>query len=259
MSLRLLDGMVGPSSTVMAIAYLNMGIAEMVWAEMITKFNDIDAPLDVAMRNWNQGITAITKGDLTESFAVSNHQNKRKDSQVRALLHARLLGNMAYGTLHMNHHPDYIARSTQYASESLAIYDAKAQAKKGKVTNENADPLLFVEKEGLSRTLSILATCHHLYGDAVTSQGLFQSSLDKVPIDFSTSTARATSLQLLEQGDTYERYSDLCNDWENREGDVQQLQQKVADIHSVMLPEGWKDKSSINGSLWFWTPGMIQR
>ena len=264
MSIKRLERMVNPSATVLAAAHLNMGIVEMVWAETVSKFNDVDAPLDAAMRNWKLGITILTKGELTSQLKTSPTSRMRtnKDSYLRSILHARLLCNMAYGMLHLNHHADYISRSLEYATESLAIYDAM----KIHATNSNSESgveivesPVWIDKEGLGRTLSVLGTCYHLHGNAIMGQGLFQSALDKIPVNFSKLSSDATPLQLVEQSDTYDRYADLCNDWEEREGDSKQLRQKADDIHSKILPDGWKDKTSIHGSLWFWTGATIQR
>jgi hypothetical protein len=260
MSIVRLERMVNPSATVLAAAHLNMGIAEMVWAETVSKFNDVDAPLDAAMRSWKQGITILTKGELTSQLKTlpTSRMRPNTDSHLRSILHARLLSNMAYGMLHMNHHADYITRSLEYASESLAIYDAmKSNNLSSK--NESAESPVLIDKEGLSRTLSILGTCYHLHGNPIMAQGLFQSALDKIPVNFTKLSADATPLQLVEQSDTYDRYADLCNDWEEREGDSKQLRQKADDINSKISPDGWKDKTSIHGSLWFWTGATILR
>ena len=266
MSIRRLEQMVHPSATVLAAAYLNMGIAEMVWAETVSKFNDVDAPLDAAMRNWKQGITILTRGELAGSNiynATKLRKGQTKDSPLRSMLHARLLCNMAYGMLHMNHHADYVSQALEYASESLAIYDAmnKHNNDTNKASDESgeASGRINYDKEGLGRALSVAGTCFHLNGTAVPAQGLFQSSLDKISVNFSTLSTRATPLQLVEQSDTYERYSDLCLDWEEREGDAKQLREKANDIHAKLLPDGWKDKTSIHGSLWFWTGATMQR
>jgi tetratricopeptide (TPR) repeat protein len=266
MSIKRLERMVHSSATVLAAAYLNMGIAEMVWAETVSQHNDVDAPLDAAMRNWKQGITILTKGELTgpmNTASTSSRTRPNKDSPVRSILHARLLSNMAYGMLHMNHHADYITRSLEYASESLAIYDAMKISNNNNEVNASdevsTESSVLIDKEGLSRTLSILGTCYHLHGNAIIAQGLFQSALDKVPVNFTKLSADATPLQLVEQSDTYDRYSDLCNDWDEREGDSKHLRQKADEINANLLPNGWKDKTSIHGSLWFWTGATIQR
>jgi tetratricopeptide (TPR) repeat protein len=274
MSIKRLERMVHPSSTVLAASYLNMGIAEMVWAETVSKFNNVDAPLDAAMRNWKQGITILTKDGSSQrvSLSMSNRVSKKESStHLRAIIHARLLGNMAHGMLQMTHEHDYVARALEYASESLSVYDAISSTSTGSAhpttgsteTVENTEPLILIDKEGLGRTLSLLGTCYHLAGNAINAQGLFQSALDKLPMNLSTNTSpttiAATPLQWIEQRDTYERYIKLCQDWDQREGDAKLMQQKADDINSNMLPMGWKDKSSIHGSLWFWTYATMQR
>jgi hypothetical protein len=270
MTIKRLEHTAHPASTVLAAAYLNMGVAEAVWAETVSKHNEVDAPLDAAMRNWKQGLTTLKKGNSKNSISgatLSSSSGHRtgESSSLRSILQARLLANMAWGMLQKTNELDYVSRAVEFASESLAIYDALGASSTTAPVDATADKgelsVVVVEKEGLGRTLSVLGTCYHLDGNAVTAQGLLQSALDKVPMRFSSSTITTTAsvLQCIEQRDTYLRYANLCQDWDQREGDAKQMHQKANDIDSFLLPDGWSDKSPIHGSLWFWTSAISQR
>jgi hypothetical protein len=259
MAVAHLERTVHPASTVLGAAYLNLGIAEAVWAESVSKYNDVDAPFDAAMRNWKQGLTTLKKGKSGTSRAG---YRVGESSSLRAILRARLLANMAWGMLKMTHHADYVSRAMEFATESLAVYDSiypvVAPASNDSVVVGNHR--IAVEKEGLGRTLSLLGSCYHLNGDAVTAQGLFQSAFDKVPLNFSSFQATTvSSLQCLEQRDSYLRCAHLCYDWEKRESEAEKMNQMAEGIDSSLLPNGWSKKSSIHGSLWFWTPATSER
>ena len=206
------------SSTALAAAHLNMGIAEAVYAETVSKHNNIDVPLDGAMRSWKQGLTTLKKGSHV--------------SPIRTILQARLQTNMAWGMLQMTRERDHIQRASEFANEALPLYD--------KLKRET------MNKEGLGRTLSLLATCYHKSDSAVTAQGLFQSAVDQLA---------NSPLQKLERRDAFIRYADLCRDWEKRDRDADKFQQQADDL-DASLPDGWKGKSAIHGSLWFWTPAI---
>jgi hypothetical protein len=208
------------SSTALAAAHLNMGVAEAVYAETVSKHNNVDVPLDGAMRSWRQGLTTLKKSSRV--------------STVRANLQARLQTNMAWGMLQMTRERDYIQRASEFASGALAVYD--------KLRDD------YSNKEGLGRTLSLLATCYQKSGAAVTAQGLFQSAMDQ---------PASSPLQKLERRDALIRYADLCREWEKRERDAEKLVQQADDL-DASLPDGWRGKSAIHGSLWFWTPAIFR-
>jgi tetratricopeptide (TPR) repeat protein len=259
MTIKDLERTVHPASTVLGAAYLNMGIAEAVWAETVSKHNNVDAPLDAAMRSWKQGLTTLKKGRSGTSRAG---YRVGESSPLRSMLRARLLANMAWGMLQMTHQVDYLSRAMEYATESLSVYDA-INPVVASASNESVDignQPIAVEKEGLGRTLSLLGSCYHLNGNAVTAQGLLQSSFDKVSIKFSSSpVTTASALQCVELRDAYQRYAQLCSDWEKRESEEEKMNQIASAIDKSVLPDGWSEKSSIHGSLWFWTPVIAER
>lgn len=208
------------TSTALAAAHLNMGVAEAVYAETVSKHNNVDVPLDGAMRCWKQGLTTLKLDSRVSS--------------LRSTLRARLSTNMAWGMLQMTRERDYIQRASEFASDALAVYDNM----KGDTSN----------KEGLCRTLSLLASCYHTSGGAVTAQGLFQSAIDR---------PTSSPLQTIERHDAFVGYAYLCRGWEKRECDADKLQQKADDL-IASLPEGWRGKSAIHGSIWFWTPAILR-
>ena len=82
----------------------------------------------------------------------------------------------------------------------------------------------------------------------MTAEGLFQSALGQ-PVH--------SPLQGLERRDCLTRYADLCREWEKRESEADKLRQK-ADNVEASLPAGWRGKSHIHSSLWFWTPTLFE-
>lgn len=130
------------SPVIMAAAYLNLGVAEAMYANAVGKFNDVEVPLDPAMVAWKNGLTQLKRSG--------------KHQYIEALLHC----NMAWGMLQMKGESDAIVRATEFASNALKCI--------------NNSQLKF----GIDRILCIVATCAHLSGDAVTAQGLFASALD---------------------------------------------------------------------------------
>jgi len=209
-----------------ATAQLNFGIAEAIYAEVVSRENNVQVPLDGAMRAWRQGLTILKRHQRR------GKQSKRQET-LAAVLQARLKSNMAWGLLQMTNERDYVKQASEYAGEALQVYD--------KMTSEPS------EKEGLGRTLSLVATCYHKSSMAVTAEGLFQSAIDQPAV---------SPLQKLELRDTYKFYSTLCREWEKRERDADRLEQQGVDMNES-LPEAWKGKSSIHSSLWFWTPNLF--
>lgn len=219
MVVKSLEGM---PSHALAMAQLNFGAAEAVYAEVVGSERGMDnVPLDGALRSWNQGLTTLKR-------ASSN------DKTLLAALEARLQANMAWGLLQMKREKDNVKRASEFAGKALDIYDKKA----GDL------------KEGFGRTLALVATCYHKSSSAVTAEGLFQSAVD-------SKLSRVTPSEKLELRDSYLAYSDLCRDWDRRAADADRLQNKASEIDAT-LPIGWQGKSGIHGSLWFWTPAMFQ-
>jgi hypothetical protein len=220
----------------LAAAYLNMGVVEIGWKDICEKFNDVDAPWDAAMRNWKTGLTTLKRSD------------REVRNSVRNLLEAHLNTNLAWGLLQMTHEYDHVKRASEYAAAALAVYDKKFSGE-----DEHA-------KEGLPRTLAILASCYHQMDNAVTAEGLFRSAI-ALPTNTNTTSNHNQNQSypplLIERRDVLLRYSKLLRDWEKRETDADRYS-VLADEFESALPEKWRNKSSILSSVWFWTPSMFQ-
>lgn len=239
--------------TALAAACLNLGVAEAVWAETVRKHNPAamkDVPLDAAMRMWSQGLMTLQTAEQQQQWPSSsrkpqNQTNGAIAQTVRALLEARLHTCMAWGVMQMPHFEDHMDDASAYAGKALAVYDNNPALQNNgdnNNTNNNAS-----NKEGLAWTLSILATCYHKSGNAVTAEGLLQTALDQ-PV--------RSPLQRLERRDVLTRYADLCRDWDKRQTEATQLQQRAEQV-DALLPPGWRGKSVIHASLWFWTPALF--
>lgn len=130
----------------LAAAHYNLGTAEAIYAQAVSKFNDVSVPLDYALRSWKQGLTMI-----------SNRQSCY-------LLKARCHANMSWGLIQMANDtdkPDFLKQASENAQAALACYKHA------------------IVQDGLERTLCLLGVCAHKSGQAVTAQGLFASALDK--------------------------------------------------------------------------------
>jgi tetratricopeptide (TPR) repeat protein len=211
-----------PAFLPLAAAELNVGTTEAVYAQFVGNAHDIEVPLDNAMRAWKRGLTILKR--------------QSKDKVSVPYLEAYLNGNMAWGLLQMPRLPNNVEQASEYAANALKIHD--------KMLGE-------INREGFARTLNLVATCYHRTNQAVTSEGLFQTAVDqKKNVSFTVSTQ-----QKIELRDVFRSYAALCRQWEKRENDAERLERQSNDIENS-LPNGWKGKSSIHSSLWFWTPSL---
>ena len=143
-----------------AMAYLNLGTAEAMYAASVSRFNDVEVPLNSAMVAWKNGLTQL--------------KGSRKHVFVQAQLHS----NMAWGMLMMTKERDYLDRAKNYANDAL------------KCMNQSET------KYGLDRTLCLVGTCSHKLGDPVTAEGLFASALDTAK-STPTVLGRMTEIEVL--------------------------------------------------------------
>jgi hypothetical protein len=205
-----------------AAAYSNNGIAEAVYAIFLQEKNNVSVPMDAALRTWYKG---LQKAELS-------HKSNPHPTAVSKTLQANIQANLAWGVLNYEQdRSDRLSKASEYAGKALAAHDASSAP-----TN----------KEGLRRVLSVVASCYQEADQAVTTEGLFKSAIDK-------NTQAVGTLSLLELRDAYTGYAGLCRNWEKREGDAKKLDQKAQDIEAS-LPDGWKGKSGIHSALWWWTP-----
>ena len=212
-----------------AAALNNRGVAEAVYALFLEEHNNVSVPMQSGLKAWFQALQKLEGGkqDSTVSFE---------------LLKAKIQCNLAWGILNFERDkPDCISKAYEYAGKSLAIYD---QLKTEKDDSASADHYSL----GLTRTLSVLASCFHRMDNAVTSEGLFQSALDNEDM------RPPDTLSLLEVKAAYKGYAKLCSKWEKRESDAKRLEENSSRVEDL-LPFAWKGKCAILSSLWFWTPG----
>jgi len=206
-----------------AASLSNAGVAEAIYNMYLQETNDVSVPMTPALRYLFQGLqkTAVSQSSSKQILAASH----AIESSIQA--------NLAWGVLNYEEDKsDRLSKSSEYAKTALSFYDAEG----------------IVGREGLSWVLTVVASCYHQAGSAVTAEGLFQSAISKndLPLD------PLTTLQLR---DAHREYAKLCTQWENREKDGQNIE-KIAETIEASLPLNWQGRSSgIHGSLWFWTPG----
>lgn len=209
-----------------AIALSNAGVAEAIYKVFLQETNGVSVPITPALKYLFQGLqktSVSTSGSSNEILAASY------------TIEANIQANLAWGVLNYEEdRPDRVTKASEYAKKALVFYDADS----------------IIGKEGLSWVLSIVASCYHKAGSAVTAEGLFQSAISKKDLPNDT-------LTMLQLRDAYLNYAKLCMQWEKREKDADNLTQDANSIRDFM-PPNWQRKSlGIHGSLWFWTPGQL--
>jgi tetratricopeptide (TPR) repeat protein len=202
-----------------AVAYSNCGTAEAIYALFLEETNDVSVPMDSALRCWFQGLQQ-TEGQKSAHLKMTSNT-----------LQANMRANLAWGVLNYEtDRSDSLEKASDYAKKALSAHDAENGA----------------SVAGMRRVLSIVASCYHKAGSAVIAEGLFQSATDEKSL-------LAGPTMLLELQDAYLGYAELCKQWEKRESDAKRLEQEAININN-RLSDGWKGKSGIHSSLWFWTP-----
>jgi hypothetical protein len=251
MVIKLLEGFAPASSLAMVAAYLNAGIAEAVYADLLGRERrDAEVPLDAALRIWKQGLTLLQQRVRHRATKQPRESSAtRYSSGVEQCLKARLQASMAWGLLELTRRSgaigssrDYLPDASEFAGKSLAVYDQN---------DKSNHPFVM---GGRGRTLGLVAQCYHKSGAAVTAEGLYKSALDS----FRVAPAKTGPLERLDERDVLLQYAALCQDWEKREGDARRLLTRADEIDSS-LPGGWarRRKSGIQSSLWFWLPSQI--
>jgi len=206
-----------------AASLSNAGVAEAIYNIYLQETNDVSVPMTPALRFLFQGLqkTAVSESSSRQILAASH------------AIEASIQANLAWGVLNYEEdRSDRLTKASEYAKTALTFYDAEG----------------IIGKEGLSWVLTVVASCYHQAGSAVTAEGLFQSAINKNEVS-------SDSLSLLQLRYAHKEYAKLCMQWENREKDAENLTKEANNIEAS-LPLNWQGKSSgIHGSLWFWTPG----
>ena len=211
------------SPNMLAMAHLNMGVAEAAYVQVISNERGETVPYDAAMRAWKQGLTILKRAAGGGS-----------DPWKRAL-QARLHTNMAWGLLQMKSEPNHVERASEFARDALKVYDEQP-------TNNDEEALY---KEGLGRTLTLAATCYHQASNAVTAEGLLQSAIDEIYALSSSSPLDQVALR-----EAYRAYAALCRDWDKRNRDAEKMNDQAEAVQDS-LPIIWQTKSDVYSSLWF--------
>lgn len=224
------------NSLPIAAVHSNAGVAEAVYNIFLEDTNGVSMPINTALKTWFQGLqkTRLSSGAGQSIQLIAASKS----------LEASIQSNLAWGVLNYeDDRSDRLSKASEYAKKALAVYDVSSDDDDG-AGNPN---LLLVQKEGLPRVLSIVASCYKEAESAVTAEGLFQSATDRKSLLY------PSTLTLLELKDAYMEYADLCQQWDRREADANRLS-GLADEIGDSLPAGWKGRNGILGSLWFWTP-----
>ena len=210
-------------SLALVASHLNLGVAEVMYGNVVGMERGLNVPMDPALRTWTQGMT------LLEGLPSRSSTTER----IVSALEARIEANLAWGILKVDDdEDDIIPEASEHAGKAVKVLDKIVDV-------DNND------KEYLRRVLTILASCYHKAGKAVTAEGLLQSA---------TSLPRiGCTLTKLDVQSALQGYSNLCQDWDKREGDANKFAAKAAELEAT-LPEAWQGKASIMSSLWFWTP-----
>lgn len=193
----------------LAAAYMNMGIAEVIYAETVAKAHSLqlhhDVPLDNAMKQWKMGLTILKQHSKSILKNTSTSKNSQQLKTIIQLLEAKMNTNMAWGLLQMTKHDGVsnIYKNTSderlledafdYAGKAAAIYASfsagtttqsstlnendvtnVANSSTSSNTNSGADR---INKKGLNFTLTVIAECYEKSGNAVVAEGLLQSAV----------------------------------------------------------------------------------
>jgi tetratricopeptide (TPR) repeat protein len=229
------------NSLPVAAVHSNAGIAEAVYNIFIEQTNGVSMPITSVLKTWFKGVQKIKGG--------SDVQPTPQLVAASKMLEATIQANLAWGVLkYEDDRSDRLSKASEYAKKALAVYDPTESDSDG--SGNNGCNLLLVQKEGLPRVLSVVASCYKEAESVVTAEGLFQSASD------TKNVVHPSTLTKLQIKDALIAYSDLCHDWEKREADSKRLLAKAEEIDNS-LPQSWKGKSGLLGSAWFWTPGEM--
>jgi len=230
-TIKFLERHPSSNSLPLATAQSNCGVAEAIYNNFLEETNEVSVPMDSALKTWFQALQKI-KRDSSEEDSLGPQLWK-----ASKLLQATIQADLAWGVLNYEHdRSDRLSKASEYAKLALEAV--------GPAGSTNDD------EEGFRRVLSVVASCYQQAGSAVTAEGLFQSATNRKNLP-------PGPLPLLELQDAILGYSKLCSDWEKREGDAKKLEKEASDLNEK-LPEAWRGKSGIHGSLWFWTPADFQ-
>ena len=132
---------------------------------------------------------------------------------------------------------DNLRDSSSYAGDSLKIL-------------EQLVPKYPLLNAALGRALGLLGTSYKLAGSAVTAEGLFQSSLDK--LDGKVLQA-SSPLSFIDKYGILIRFGDLYSDWEKRDKDAALLLSRADSLRSSEVLRNWPATSEVISGLLMWS------
>jgi len=181
--------------------------------------------LDEALTSFRDVLNKLEKME-TSSPPLSS-------SLTANLIQTHLYCNMAWILLQQE---EELKLASEYSSNALSF----AEKLKGEVSDQDY-------QGALGRSLRLVASCYARADSALTAEGLFQSAID------SLEKASKDPMARLDLRDAHEHYAALLHQWDKRSRDAEIQEEKGRNVNEL-LPEGWKDKSSICSGLRFITP-----
>jgi len=223
MAVKYLERFPGQYGLPLIAAKLNLGVAEVLFGNVVSENRDLKVPIDPALKTWTQAMTVLD----------GRSPSTPSEKAIVAALQVRLEGNLAWGVLKINDDmEDIVPLASGYAGNALRVLDEITEIENG-------------EKEFLRRILTVVGTCYHKGGKAVTAEGLLKSAISLPSI--------GCTLTKLDEKSAYSSLCDLYKEWDKREGDADNFDSKARQLE-LTLPDQWQGKKEILSSLWFWTP-----
>lgn len=157
---------------------------------------------------------------------------------------------------------EFIA-SDQQAQQQQTNDDGESKLTLDSLLNNNNKSDMMMWKPFMANILTLIASCYARTGSAVTSQGLLESSMDKLtPSSLSSSSLSSNNdtgdalsalspYAQLWYRDLLGEYVNLCQNWEKREKDAEKLNQRRQDFMEKHIMEGWRYQPSITSGLFF--------
>ena len=281
----------------LALAQLNYGCAHVIWSDLVATLNQVHAPMNEAMRAWGHGVGFLQqiKKQEQQHHRKSNAEEPFSVSTLSLTVEACLYINLAWGTLRMaadrKHHELSSLGDDDDEEEKAAlekdVNEAMELAGKALDACDSLQGSMDVGGPVVARVLSLLASCFHLAGKAVTAEGLLQSAMEQTKPDTAGGVSYKNPQQVVDRYMVLETYRQLLQDWERRESEATQKQEQAQALLHSTLSTSWQpmahllahassnnnnndDKKEedttptttpsliVLSSLWFWTPSLFE-
>ena len=255
----------------LALAKLNYGCAHVIWADLVASHNQVDVPIDNAMRTWMEGVTLIKQWQKQKSRTSRRRNYGRNDDDdfatvLSTLIQGHLFANLAWGTLRLattTVHSNSIGGIGDNIGDPTTTDTKKALELAGQALDScnqscpDGGPLL-------GRTLALVAKCYHQNQQAVTAEGLLRTALEETTLwggdGGSTTTTTTTNKNVMATAgpqavlDRYfvlETYHDLLHEWDRRETEAIQRQDQANELSSssssssLQFPLSWQPMAQV--------------